>query len=57
MWTSGHRGELEVWMGELPSQIFVNSFITFVPFTDVPGNVPGTDITVNQRSPPTALVF
>lgn len=39
-------------MGELPSQTFVNSFIPFVLLTDVPGTVLGTDISANQRSPP-----
>ena len=35
-------------MEELLSQRFVNSLITFVLFTDVPG----TDISANQRSLP-----
>lgn len=35
-------------MGELPSQTSVNSFITFVLFSDVPD----TDVSANQRHPP-----
>lgn len=43
-WPSGHRRDLEMWLGVLLSQRFVNSFITFVLFTDVPGTALGTDI-------------
>lgn len=35
-----------------PSQKFMNSFITFVLFVDVPGTVPGTALSVGQRSLP-----
>lgn len=43
-WPSGHRRDLERWRGALLSQRFVNSFITFVLFTEVPGTALGTDI-------------